>query len=99
MIDIILIIIGSLSMLLAVIGSIYLSKSNSGYSQKEVKAIQMLREEKLILNKRSSKKKKSISTKIIGLKNQDQNFILKTAREKKLSVGELLLAARIKSLK
>jgi uncharacterized protein YpmB len=99
MIDIILIIIGSLSMLLAVIGSIYLTKSNSELSEKEVKAIQLLREEKLLSKRKSIKKKNFVPLKINGLNNQDQNFIYKTAREKKLSVGELLLAARINSLK
>lgn len=99
MIDIILIIIGSLSMLLVVIGSVYLNKSNSELSEKEVKAIQMLREEKLLSNKKSFRKKKSFPSNIGCLNNQDQNFICKTAREKKLSVGELLLAARINSLK
>lgn len=99
MIDIILIIIGSLSMILVVIGSVYLNKSNSEFSEKEVKAIQLLREEKLIAINKSFRKKKSIPAKIKNLNNQDQNFIYKTAREKKLSVGELLLAVRINSLK
>lgn len=99
MIDIILIIIGSISIILAGIGSLYLSKSNSDYSEKELRAIQMLREEKLLTNKKSFKSKKSVPAKIKNLNNLDHNFICKIARDKKLSVGELLLAVRINSLK
>ncbi|GEM_PF-5963095 len=99
MIDVILIIIGSISVVATIIGFKSLNKTNSDFSEDEAKKIQLLREEKLISNKKSFKRKKSIAVNIKNINNIDQKLIYQTAREKRLPVGELLLAARINSLK
>jgi hypothetical protein len=99
MTDIILAAIGLVSFLLAVFGSIYLSKKNSDSIGKEEEIIKLLREEKVSTNRKFHKKRKSVPGIVFKLNSDNTDLIYQTAREKKLSVGELLLAARINSLK
>ncbi len=99
MIDTILIIVGFLSMLSAVIGYLYLNKNSEGNFDIESDKISLLREEKLYSKKKSHRRKKSPVKEIKELEIFDQEVLYQTAREKRISVGELLLAARIHSLK
>jgi hypothetical protein len=100
MIDVILIVVAFISTLFSVFGYKYLlTKGNSTNISDTEKVIDLLRTEQLRFNKKSSNKRKIIYKEIEKISGADIIEIYHTARKNRLPVGEILLAARIKSFK
>lgn len=99
MIDILLISVAFISVAISVFGFYYLNKTNSKTSTLDSEKIQLLREEKVLVNKRRIRKRKAIPKNIQKLSTDNQMYLHQAAKENRLSVGELILAAKINSLK
>lgn len=98
MIDLILLIVALISIVISVLGFRYLNKSNQQISNSD-DLIQLLREERLNFNKKSSRKRKALKKELEKISTINSIEIYQTAKKNGLSVGEILLASKINSLK
>lgn len=98
MIDLILLIVALISIVISVLGFRYLNKSNQQISNGD-DVIQLLRQEKLQLNKRQNRKRKALKKELEKISTFNSIEIYQTAKKNGLSVGEILLASKINSLK
>lgn len=98
MINLILLIVALISIVISVLGFRYLNKSNQQISNGD-DVIQLLRQEKLQLNKRQNRKRKALKKELKKISTINSIEIYQTAKKNGLSVGEILLASKINSLK
>lgn len=99
MIDIILIVVAFISIVISYLSFYHLNKNSSPATKDANSKIELLRGEKVIINKRSNRKRKSIPKEIEKITFDNPTYLHQKAKENNLSVGELLLAVRINSLK
>lgn len=99
MIDIILIVVAFISIVISYLSFCHFNKNSSPTTKDANSKIELLRGEKVIINKKSNRKRKSIPKKIEKMSFDNPIYLHQKAKENNLSVGELLLAVRINSLK
>jgi hypothetical protein len=97
MIDVLMIFIALISLIISALGFIHLNKQKN--SENDEKILQLIREEKIVSYNKSNRKRKSILNKIKKINTENEKVIYQSARKNRLSVGEILLATKINSMK